>query len=184
MKNAFIVDYLADVMVDAGYIHGSISSHDGFVRNLDDREIGYSFNLFDGVDNTVYEAGSMNYTGTISLVSLRSYPLNAIDCKYYYEFQDGEIRTAYLDMTDARCKSSRNNLVTYSRTEGCAEVLLQTIPLYVTDEWNADAVAELAERDVHSIYSEDYTFYYNDSDITITNLYGKENVTYKAIFLR
>lgn len=184
MKNAFIVDYLADVMVDAGYIHGSISSHDGFVRNLDDREIGYSFNLFDGVDNTVYEAGSMNYTGAISLVSLRNYPLNAIDSKYYYEFQDGEIRTAYLDMTDARCKSSRNNLVTYSRTEGCAEVLLQTIPLYVTDEWNADAVAELAERDVHSIYSEDYTFYYNDSDITITNLYGKENVTYKAIFLR
>ena len=74
--------------------------------------------------------------------------------------------------------------MTYSRTEGCAEVLLQTIPLYVTDEWNADAVAELAERDVHSIYSEDYTFYYNDSDITITNLYGKENVTYKANFLR
>lgn len=34
MKNAFIVDYLADLMIENGYIRGAISSYDGFNRNL------------------------------------------------------------------------------------------------------------------------------------------------------
>ena len=35
MKNAFITDYVADVMIDNGYTLGSLTSYDGFTRNLD-----------------------------------------------------------------------------------------------------------------------------------------------------
>ena len=34
MKNAFITDYVADVMIENGYTLGSLTSYDGFTRNL------------------------------------------------------------------------------------------------------------------------------------------------------
>ncbi len=49
MKNAFVADYLAESLIEAGYTRGSISSYDGFVRNLDGRDVSYSFNLYDRV---------------------------------------------------------------------------------------------------------------------------------------
>ena len=47
MKNAFIADYLAESLTEAGFTRGSISSCDGFVRNLDGRDVSYSFNVYD-----------------------------------------------------------------------------------------------------------------------------------------
>ncbi len=35
MKNAFVADYLAEALTQAGHTHGSISSYDGYIRNLD-----------------------------------------------------------------------------------------------------------------------------------------------------
>ena len=47
MKDAFIIDYLAQVMEDNGYNRGAISSYDGFVRTLSAGQLSYSFNLYD-----------------------------------------------------------------------------------------------------------------------------------------
>lgn len=94
MKNAFITDYVADVMIDNGYTLGSLTSYDGFTRNLDqtsaitklnagpdtsgtaEENADYSFNLYDRQGNIIYPAGVMHYDGAESIVSLHNYPMS------------------------------------------------------------------------------------------------------------
>lgn len=69
MANAFIVDYIADTMRANGFVRGSVSSYDGFVRNLDDLSGSeYAFNIFNRVGNTVHQAGVMRYDHAMSIV--------------------------------------------------------------------------------------------------------------------
>ncbi len=174
MKNAFIVDYLAETMSAAGFTHGSISSFDGFVRNLDGREIGYSFQVYDwagggqeavgqeaagreeaaGLAKTGGEEAAaqilplavLQYRGPVSLVYLRDYAMNSLDRQHYYQTAGGEIRTAYIDPQDGLCRNSVSSLVsyTYDDSAGCADILLSMIPVYIADEFDAGAVEALA----------------------------------------
>lgn len=184
MKNAFITDYLADVMVQNGYTFGSVSSYDGFTRNLDDRGTTYSYNIYDRQQNTVYPAALMNYSGAKSIVSLRNYAMSEKDKYHYYEFRNGEIRTPYIDAEDGLCRTARNNIVSYSDSRTCAEILLQLIPVYITDTWEPDAVKTLRNDGTDSIYCEDGILYYTDDKLDLTDFYHKEQVIYKAEYVR
>jgi hypothetical protein len=180
MKNAFIIDYLAEVMMDGGYTKGSISSYDGFARNLDDSGNAYSFNLYDRVGQTVYPAATMEYSGAAAIVYLRNYKMNSLDMLHYYELDNGEVRTAYIDTADGLCKSSVNNLVSYSYQAGCAEVLLRMMPVYIAEEFDKTAVAAMAGDGIYSVYFEKYTIYYNDSSLTLYDLYEKDGIRYQS----
>jgi len=180
MKNAFITDYLADVLILNGYTLGSISSYDGFVRNLDESGTSFSFNIYDKVGETIYYAGAMHYRGAQSIVYLRNYMMNNQDVQHYYQLRNGEVRTAYLDTKDGICKSSMNNLVLHSKEAGCAEVLLNMIPLYITDEFSEESLSDLCEKEIYSIYCKDYVIYYNDSSIRLEELYDKEEIKYET----
>ena len=182
MKNAFITDYLADTMIENHYTLGTISSYDGFVRNLDGSGNSYSFNLYDRKGNTIYPAAVMQYDYCASIVYLRNYPMNAQDYKHYYELASGDIRTVYLDEEDGLCKTSVNNLVSYSKDQGCAEVLLQMIPVFIADDFDEAALSDMADEGVFSIYCKDQVIYHNDSALVLTNLYQNENVQYTTLF--
>lgn len=183
MKNAFIVDYIADLMKANGFVRGSISSYDGFVRNLDDVSgLEYAFNLFDRVGGSVYQAGVMRYDHAMSIVYLRNYSVNnSLDWQHYYEFRDGEIRTAYIDAADGYCKSAVNNIVAYSQGFSCAEVLLQVMPVYIKDHFEAEKLTGLAQNGVYSIYCEDHRILYNESSLILTDLYDENGVRYTAV---
>lgn len=178
MKNAFIIDYLADVMIENNYTLGSISSYNGFVRNLDESGNIYSYHLYDRVGNTVYPSGIMSYSGPQSIVYLRNYKMSELDNQYYYELANGETRTSFIDITDGLCRSAKNDFVSYSKEHGCAEILLQMLPLYITDAFHEEALADLAMKAIYSIYCEDSVIYYNDATLILTDLYDKEDVTY------
>lgn len=181
MKNAFIVDYLAQVMTEHGYTHGSISSYDGFLCNLDDRDTLYSLNLFDRVGGVIYQAASMEYVGAMSVVYLRDYPINDMDELHYYELRNGEIRTPYLDVQDGLCKSAVGDLTAYSRTLGCAEILLQISPIYIADEFQKQALDSLSEREIYSIYCENQVIFGNDPELSLTRLYETDELHYSAV---
>lgn len=183
MKNAFIADYLADVMIENHYTLGSISSYDGFVRNLDDSGVSYSFNLYDRIGQTVYPAAVMQYEHAVSIVYLRNYPMNALDYRHYYELKGGDIRTVYLDGKDGLCKTALNNLVSYSKDKGCAEVLLQMLPVYIADVFDEERLADMAEGGVYSIYCQDGVICYNESALTLEDLYKNENIRYTASYI-
>lgn len=178
LRNAFVVDYLADLMAENGYTHGTISSLDGFSRNLDGRELTYSQNVFDLADDAVYLAGTMEYRGPMSIVYLRDYPLNDTDSQWIYQLKGGELRTNYLSPEDGLCKSAVHDLICYSETVGCAEVALQVASIYVAETLDIQELEALAETGIHSIRCEDRAIMGTDPGLTVTKLYDEGGVRY------
>ena len=183
MKNAFIVDYLAEALILEGYTFGAISSYDGFVRNLDNvSESDYSFNIFDRAEQSGRVAAVMEYTGRRSIVLLRDFPLNSRDYQHYYRLSNGETRTAYLDPADGLSKSALPALAGYSSNLGCAEILLRLVPIYIAERFDEAAVAALTEDDLYSVYCRDGTVCYNDPSLVLSQLYAGEDMTYSASY--
>jgi len=180
LKNAFVVDYLADVFISEGYTSGSISSYDGFIRNLDGSGLEYSFNIFDKMEGNVYHAAVMQYNNAMSIVYLRNYTLNSLDDNHYYRLNNGEVRTPYLDVKDGIPKSSLNNLVSYSESKGCAEILMEMIPVYISEMFNEQTIGELSESSIYSVYCKDSTIRYNDKDLVLSALYDRNGIKYNA----
>lgn len=180
LKNAFVTDYLADYMIAKGYTLGTISSYDGFSRNLDDSDTSYSFNIYDKVADSLYGAGIMQYSGAQSIVFMHDYPINSMDANRFYTMEDGEIRSFYLDVLDGKCRSSINNLVSYSDTHSCAEVLMQMIPVYITDTFEEAKISELQTNDIYSIFCDEYVIYHNDKSIGFAQLYNRGGIKYKT----
>lgn len=179
LKNAFIADFLADALIAAGHTHGTISSYDGFLRNLEDGEDAFSLNLYDRVEGEVFAAGKMSYKGPAALVYLRDYGVNAPDSGRFYEYATGEIRGPYLDIADGKPKAARSDLVCYSHTLSCAEVLLAMLPCYVTEEFSAEAVGALSVKDIYTVYCEDSVILHNDPAVTFTDLYRDGSRAYR-----
>lgn len=154
MKDAFIIDYLAQVMEDNGYNRGAISSYDGFVRCLGEEQLGYSYYFYDLLkDSVACNAARLNYQGGTSLVYLHSFPINADKEIYYYQFRDGTVRTAYADIADGKSKAVTPAMIATSRTVGCAETLLRLLPLYATDTLNAEGLSQLSAEGIFPLYS-------------------------------
>ena len=182
MKNAFITDYLADTLTEKGYTHGTVSSYDGFSRCLDDREVTYSYNLFDREEKNVYNVSAMKYSGRRSIVSFRNYKVSDLDYWHYYEFTDGETRTSYLDLSDGKCKSALPNLVAYSDKENCAQILMEISPVYIAEELDEGALDALVDNGVYSVYCKDRTIYHNDADLCLAWLYDRDGITYTSVY--
>lgn len=178
LKNAFAVDYLAQVLTENGYTHGSISSYDGFARNLDGRELNYAIDLYDLADGELCPAGVMNYRGPRSIVYLRDYPLHTEDSQRMYRLKTGEVRTSYLSPGDGRCKSAVHDLIVYSDSSGCAEIALRAAPIYVADTLDVPALERLADSGVHSVRMEDRVIRGTDPGLTLTDLYEEGQVRY------
>ena len=171
MKNAFIVDYIADKLVDNGYCFGSLSTFDGYVRNLDSSSgYTYGFNLYDKVDNTVNPAAIMNYSGSIAIVNYRSFPMSDLDVQYYYEDENGKITHKYIG-ADGYPTCSTSSLVMLSRDAGCAEILVKTMKYYLADELDTESIGNLT--DIDCVYFDNGNIFtlVSDENITFDNLY-------------
>ncbi len=184
MKNAFVTDYLAEIMIERGYTHGTLTSYDGFSRTMDTSETSYSFNIYDRVDETLYPAGVMQYQGATSLVYFRDHMLSDMDWQHYYALANGEVRNSYVDVIDGVSKAATDSYYAYGKDVSCAEVLLQAIPVYVTEAWSEDAVAELATTGIYSVYAEDGIVKYNDTSLIVTELLDEEEMKYTAEFIK
>lgn len=135
MKNAFIADYLADTLTQAGCTHGAISSYDGYTRCLDSREdVNYTLPTYTYTDDGVTQGDDFTYTGPMSIVTLRDYPLTEKDSLHYYQFVSGEIRTCYLDPADGKCKSTVHELTETSADKSCGELLLKISGKFISGE--------------------------------------------------
>ena len=164
MKNAFLADYLADTLTEKGYTNGTLSSFDGFARTLYDGEEDMLFNVYD----RAVLAGTMSYRGPMSVVQLRSYPLNSQDGRHYYEMPDGRICTAYLDVADGLCRTARDDLIVHAREMSCGETLLRVLPLYVTDTFDSGALSAMEAEGIYAVLCEDGKIRYSDAELTVT----------------
>ena len=179
MKNAFIADYIADQLCAQGYTYGSISSFDGFSRNLDSNsDIYYGFTLFDRIGGVIYPAAQMQYQNARSIVCFRDYPMDSQDSAYWYAFQNQDVRVPYVDPADGLPKAALENLVAYSETASCAEIALKLLPVYAADQFDSAALEQLAAEDIHSVWFQGTTLLYSESDLILAELYEDENVRF------
>lgn len=167
MTNAFIADYIADLLVENGFTCGYLVSYDGFTRNLDSRGNSYSLNIFDFEDSAVNMPARLSYDSPLSIVQLRSYPMSDRDCWHYYAYKNGRITTALLDSADGMSKSSIDDLVAYSEEAGCAELLMQMIPVFIADDFSSEALDMLAEQGIHSVWCEGSAVCHTDSQVRL-----------------
>lgn len=175
MKNAFVVDHIAEVMNSTGFTKCTISSFDGFTRNLDSGE--YSFNIFDRSENTVFPAALMNYNGRMSIVFMRNYPLNSLDDIRFYELKNGEIRTSYIDFYGIP-KSSVNNLVCFSSGSSCAEIAVKAAEIFVSDIFDKTKIEKLADNGIYSVYCENFKVVCNSDNVTFSQFYSADDAEY------
>ena len=162
MKNAFIIDCIAGELIQGGFTHGVISSFDGFYRDLDDRDTWYSLNLFDRKGNTALYAAAMDYTKPLSIVSLRTFSVSESDLRYY-AYSNGETRFPYLDM-QGNCLAAESNLVCYSDKAGCARLLLEMIPAYISDSLETGGLT------AEYVYCRENVIYCSDKDIELRDI--------------
>lgn len=178
-KNAFIIDYFAQLMIDAGYTDGYIGSYDGFTRNLMNNKEPFSFNVFDRIENGIELVARMEYDEPMSIVFLRNYPMANLDRWHYYIYADGTGATAYIDTADGLSKTAAANLVSYAGgNTGCAEILMQMIPAYVSDTLDEMALQSMTEHQIFSIWCQDATVFYNDPDLQLLDLMNQDGLKY------
>ncbi len=175
-KNAFVVDFIADILASRGYVYGYISSYDGFTRNLDPRDTYYAMNVLTNVDGLNYAAARHDYQGEHSIVSLRAFRMADTD-QIYYTYKNGEVRHAYVDIKDGLCRAAEPSLVSYAKDKTCAEVLLPMIPAYIADELDTAALAEMAQNGIYSIRVDGTAVICNEEN-AIINPYTFENITF------
>ena len=178
MKNAYIVDYFAQVMSDAGHTDGYIGSYDGFTRNLMNAEESFSFNVFDRMENEINLVARMEYDKPMSIVFLRNYPMANLDRWHYYIYADGTGATAYVDPGDGLSKTAAANLVSYAQNTGCAEILLEMLPAYVNESLDEAVLQTMAERQIYSIWCKDTVVCYNEANLRLYDLLNQDGLKY------
>ena len=179
MKNAFIVDYMASELEAAGFTGGIISSFDGYQRNLGATKGSYSQNLFDRVGKTVYQTSVFTYTDVSALVSLRDFPASQLSVQQYFTWDNGEVTSCHIDVADGMSKAAAGELLGYSNTNSCAQILLELYPIYVAETMNTDALAALPAKDIETIYAENFVIYTSDGDAQLSQLYELDGVSYR-----
>ena len=156
MRNAFIADYIADELTAAGYTRGAIISDDGFMRCLD-TETGteYSFNFAHRDGSTVTNLATLQFSGSVSIAYLHDYPLENSDGGNYYQYNDGQLRSTYLDPTDGLDRCSIPELCGYSFNTGCAGLALRLAPVFISDTLNNDELEMLENEGISVYYTEE-----------------------------
>lgn len=174
MRNAFVVDYVADALEAAGYTNGFVISYDGYLRNLNGRGEEYAYQLVDRKGNEIRNVGTLLYTKPLSAVMFKNFGLNSKETQHYYEYADGTISHVYVDVSDGMCKSSLNNLLVYSYQKSCGEMLLASANAYIADTFD---VSVLDVNDMYHLYFDGTCLITNDTGIRLSDL--KEGYTVK-----
>ena len=179
MKNAFITDYLAERMIAGGHTNGYIASYEGYTRNLDSRGLSYSFNLFDRLGDDIYLPAVWEYDTVMSIVFLRNYPMSSRDSGDYYLYSDRTITHGFIDLADGLCRTSTDNLVSYSESASCAQIALSIAPVFIGETVDTDAIAAMTGSGIYSIWFDGGKLFYNQPEAKIT-VQKVEGAAYQA----
>ena len=166
LRNAFVIDYLAQQLINSGFTNGYLASVDGFLRNLDTRQTNYRFDLY----NQGSAQAVMSYQGGVSLVFLRSYPMYDENANRYYVFSDKRILSPYIDQTDGQSKNAAPQLVSYSKTASCAELAMTLAAVYAADTLDETKLTQLAVQGIDSVWFADQTLCYTQDDLSVSLL--------------
>ena len=171
LTNAYIIDYLAETLIAEDLTEGYIVSADGYTRNLDSAHT-FSFNIFDRVENLVFPAAVMDYQGPISMVFLKDYPTANSDVNY--RGREDRFLHLFVDPVDGICRTSVENLVSYSYDMDCADVALAMLPSFVGSNFSVP-------EGVFSVWCEEDLICYNDETVSFGQVLESEEMSYRVV---
>lgn len=174
MKNAFILDDLAETVRRAGFTRGYIQSDDGFGRNLCETKETLLLNVFDRAFSGDYFIAQLSYDRPLSFVSLHSYARKPARNDLYYEYADGATRAIYLDPADGLPRTAIDDLLLWSDTRSCGELALLAERAFVTASFDT---ALAGRADLYCAFCEDRTLRCSDPAVVVQKLaegYGLE----------
>lgn len=180
LRNAFIIDYIADYLTECGFTNGILNSYDGYSKTIGENE-EFSITIYDQAEKINDAAGTASGTGAASIVRFRSYALSSSDYGYKFSYSTGDTATLYIDPQTGYYKrdysDSLNDLVVYSYGGSCAEVLLKVYNIYIADSFDSEA---LIETGLYYIYCRDAQILYNDGSIELTAYSFTDGTEYVA----
>ncbi len=180
MRNAFVVDAIADSLIENGYLYGNITSYDGFARNLDTSN-GYEITLFDRHDDIINPAARITYSGSASFVTFRDYPIILLDNHRYYSYPDGRTVTPYVTFEDRRSVTGIQDLTVASKTRSCAYMCIKAFPCFAKDSVDIDMLDALLRDGISSFWNENNIIFHNGDDFeVITPFVNEGNIRYTA----
>ena len=182
LRNAFIVDAIADKLIIEGYTNGNISSCNGFVRNLDNSETNYNMNLFSLIDKNIYSSAAVSSKGPSALVYFRSFPVASFfeyDNNLYYVYDNGDVVSQYTNLTDGTVKSSVSSLFGGSDDLTCAEIALEMYPFYTADDFSVDSAKLLKEYGISTVWTDGEDVCYVDDAYKPHSPYSDDHITFK-----
>ena len=164
LRSAFVIDYMAQQLENAGFTNGYLFGVDGCIRNLDTRPASFTMNVF--MEDKL--AVLMEYSSGTSIVALRSYPLYEENQGNYYTFQDGRTVSAMIDLTDGQSKCATPDLVAYAADKSCAQLAMSVAPVYISDSLTEEAMDSLIQQGINTLWKEGSTVCYTQQDLKFT----------------
>lgn len=140
LKNAFILDHIAETMIEQGLTNGTISSFDGFSCALGGDD--YSQNLFRMLDGNLRQTAMIHYTGPMSLICYRSFPILEMDAQLYHAYENGRIVSPYLG-ADGIAAAVGENLIVMDSNLGCARLAMRTLDTFAAETLEESHLAGL-----------------------------------------
>ena len=159
VKNAFLIDAVADALEEAGLTDALLTSTDGFSRSLCEGTFGV--NLLERTDSAYRQAAAAGYEGPASVTALRAFPVE--DGDRFYIYGDGTVCAPVLDETTGLLTVRNDNLILFGRGS-VGKLALQAMRALAA--WDLDGLA--------CLYSRENTVYCTDPGVTVSGLF--ENV--------
>lgn len=158
LKNAFILDDLAEKIRSEGFTRGYIVSREGFARYLDKASTAdYTLRLTNWTETGIAAPAELRIREGMSLACLHSYSLNDTTADYFYLYADGRSVTPYLDPATGEIRAAISDLTLLSRTASCAELALSALSVLTAETWDAADLTALQASDIAVIWCEGKT---------------------------
>ena len=171
MRNAFIIDDLAASLRSSGFTRGYIQSYDGFGVNLDSERGPYVMIVSDLTPDGVLAVAEMQYDKPRSYVDLHSYAVRPTQSDRYYEMENGEIRSIFVDPVDGVPKTSTDDLLLWSEELGCGALTVSACPVFIADSFDVSKLS----APVYCAYCDGKEIICSDPDAVFTAIaYGYE----------
>ncbi len=172
-ESAFVVDAISDVLVGAGLTLGAISSYDGYTRNLDTRDLEYSFSFYAKSGEVVYPVCDVEYKGSIATYCARTYPISNMDALDYYLYATGDSAHRFIDPQNGEYRSTLDELLLISAGKDCASLALIAYSSITSDSFDASDLSGIS-----AAWLDGQTVRYVGNDVTLTSPYSDDKIAF------
>lgn len=167
LKNAFIIDYIAEQMTAEGFDKGVISSVDGYTRTFCDTPS--SLSILGETDGKYLYAATAEIDKKCAALNLRAAPQSGNEKIYIYE--NGKVTLGYFDIASGVDKCACTDLFAYSYDLSCTDIALCAFDVWIADALDTEKLTNMKNSGVDYVYFNN-GFVHKTGDVNVEILEG------------